>query len=124
MSDASATVDRYLAMWNEADPDRRAEHIRAAWAADGRYVDPALEAEGHDALSAMVASVHERFPGQKFRRTSGIDGHHDRVRFAWELAAADGAVTVGGIDVGVLQPDGRLQSITGFFGDLPRADAA
>jgi hypothetical protein len=31
---------------------------------------------------------------------------------------------VAGIDVGELAPDGRLRSITGFFGELPARDAA
>jgi hypothetical protein len=72
----------------------------------------------------MVTQVQERFPGNRFRRLSGIDTHHDQLRFAWELAAPGGAVTVAGVDVGVLAPDGRLQRITGFFGELPTEDAA
>ena len=124
MSDVTTTVDTYLAMWNEPDAGRRAKCIEQAWADDGTYVDPALDAVGHTALSDMVAAVHERFPGHRFRRTSGIDVHHDLVRFGWELAAPDGSVTVAGIDVGELAKDGRLARITGFFGDLPAADAA
>lgn len=124
MSDVSTTVDTYLAMWNETDPARRAEHIARAWTGDGRYVDPALEAEGHPALGEMVAGVQARFPGHRFRRISGVDVHHDQLRFAWELAAPDGAVVVAGIDVGALAPDGRLHRITGFFGELPQAVAA
>jgi hypothetical protein len=83
-----------------------------------------LEAEGHAALSDMVAGVHAQYPGHRFRRVSGIDTHHDQLRFAWELAAPDGAVTVAGIDVGALVSDGRLQRITGFFGELPEEAAA
>jgi SnoaL-like domain len=124
MSDVITTVDTYLAMWNETDPARRAVHIAQAWTEDGSYLDPVLEAEGHTALSEMVAQVHERFPGNRFRRLSGIDQHHDQLRFAWQLAAPDGAVTVAGVDIGVLAPDGRLQSITGFFGELPAEGAA
>jgi SnoaL-like domain len=124
MSDVTTTVDTYLAMWNETDPARRAEHIRAAWAEDGTYVDPQLEAAGHQALDTMVAAVHERFPGSRFRRLSAVDAHHRQLRFAWELAAPDGGVVVAGIDVGELAPDGRLRSITGFFGELAEAEAA
>ena len=124
MSDVSTTVDTYLAMWNEADPARRAEHIARAWTGDGAYIDPALEAEGHAALGDLVAGVQARYPGHRFRRISGIDVHHDQLRFAWELAAPDGAVVVAGLDVGALAPDGRLRRITGFFGELPRASAA
>jgi SnoaL-like protein len=117
-TDLTETVDTYLSMWNEPDLGRRAELIRRAWAENGRYVDPLLEAEGHDALSGMVDGVHAQFPGQRFRRTSGVDMHHDQVRFGWELAAPDGAVTVAGVDVGTIGSDGRFLSITGFFGDL------
>jgi hypothetical protein len=124
MNDITETVDTYLAMWNEADPARRAQLIIEAWATKGRYVDPVQEAEGHDALSAMVDSVHERFPGHRFRRLSGVDVHHDELRFAWELAGPDGSVTVGGIDVGQVDADGRLLRISGFFGDPPAADEA
>jgi hypothetical protein len=124
MGDVATTVDAYLAMWNETDPARRAQHIERAWADDGRYVDPLLEAAGHAALSGMVAGVHEQYPGHRFRRVSGIDTHHDHQRYAWELAAPDGAVTVAGIDVGALASDGRLHRITGFFGELPEEAVA
>src|SRR5688500_10017434 len=113
------TIDTYLAAWNEIDEARRAELIDQASTPGGRYVDPMLEAEGHAAIPEMTASVQATYPGHRFRRTTQIDGHHDLVRFGWELVAPDGAVTVGGIDVGVLADDGRLQAITGFFGDLP-----
>jgi hypothetical protein len=121
MTDVTTTIDHYFAMWNEADPDARAREIEEAWAAGGRYVDPLLEATGHAELSAMVEGVHAQFPGHKFRRTSGIDMHHEEVRFAWELAAPDGTLTVAGLDVGSLTADGRLRRISGFFGDLPTA---
>ena len=122
MGDVMTTVDTYLtylAMWNETDPTRRAGHIAQAWAGDGRYVDPLIAAEGHSALSAMVDGVQAKFPGHRFRRVSGIDTHHDQLRFAWDLVAPGGAVVVSGIDVGALAADGRLTRITGFFGELP-----
>ncbi len=117
MADATTIVDTYLAMWNETDPRRRAGLIEQAWAADGRYVDPMLEAEGHRALGEMVTGVQAKFPGHRFRRRSGVDAHHDQLRFAWDLMAPDGAVVVAGLDIGALAADGRLARITGFFGE-------
>lgn len=105
-------------MWNEEDADQRAVRIAEAWAEGATYLDPVLEAEGHDGLSAMVAGVHDQFPGHRFRRLTAVDQHHDRVRFGWELAAPDGTVTVAGIDVGTLAADGRLLAVTGYFGEL------
>lgn len=120
---AKTTVERYFAMWNEPDADRRAGYVARAWAEDGRYLDPALQAEGHEALGQMVEGVHAQFPGCRLRQVGAIDMHHNTIRFGWELVDAEQSVVVAGIDVGVLAPDGRLQSITGFFGDLER-DAA
>ena len=123
-SNVTATVDTYIAMWNETDPTKRAALIKRAWTSDGRYLDPQLEADGVAAINGMVGAVHERFPGHRFRRVSGVDQHHDQIRFAWELFATDGSVTVGGIDIGELTADGRLRRITGFFGPLPEETAA
>jgi SnoaL-like domain len=124
MSDVRRIVDTYLAAWNEQDGQARAQLIQQAWTREGRYVDPMLAAEGHAAISEMVAAVHSKFPGHVFRRTSGIDAHNGQVRFGWELAAPDGAITVAGLDVGELGADGRLTRITGFFGALPEKTAA
>ena len=121
MSDVTAVVDTYLSMWNEADRAARTEIVRTAWADEGAYWDPMLEARGHDEMVAMVDAVQARFPGHRFRRTTGIDHHHELVRFGWELAAPDGAVTVAGLDVGELDETGKLVRITGFFGDLAEA---
>ena len=124
MSDVTTIVDSYFAMWNETDPAARIALIERAWAADARYVDPMLEADGHAGLNQMVEGVQAQFPGHRFRRLSGVDLHHERVRFAWDLVAPDGAVTVAGVDIGELAADGRLRSITGFFGEPPAAEAA
>ena len=76
---------------------------------------------GHDELVTVPVLAHEQFPGQRFVRTSGIDAHHGIVRFEWELADEDGAVSVAGLDVGIVADDGRLSRIAGFFGPAPRA---
>jgi hypothetical protein len=124
MNDVATTVETYLAMWNEDDDARRAELISQAWASGGTYADPLLQAAGHAELSAMVDGVHQQYPGYRFRRTSGIDVHHDTVRFGWELFGPDGTVLVAGIDVGHLDADGKLRSIVGFFGELPDVETS
>jgi hypothetical protein len=83
-----------------------------------------LAAVGHAAISDMAATLQAQFPDHRFRRVSGVDAHHDQLRFAWELVGPDGAVVLAGIDVGEVAEDGRLRRITGFFGELPHAAAA
>jgi hypothetical protein len=119
--DVTTSVDAYFEMWNEQDADKRADAIERAWTSEGAYVDPLQQATGPDELSAMVAAVHQQFPGQRFRRTTGIDAHHNLIRFGWELIAPDGTTTVAGLDVGIVSDDGRLSRIAGFMGELPAA---
>lgn len=114
----TALADRYIEIWNETDGDRR---IAKTWSEAGAYADPAATSEGHDGIDKMTAAVHERFPGARFRRTSAVDKHNDRIRFGWALVAADGSTIVAGVDFGTVADDGRLASITGFFGDLAEA---
>lgn len=49
--------------------------------------------------------------GARFQRTSAVDQRNDRIRFGWELRAADGeTLIVVGVDFGVVAKDGRLAS--------------
>jgi hypothetical protein len=120
MSKLNDLADRYIAMWNEADAARRRDLIAATWTADGSYVDPVMQSDGHAGLDAMVKSVQERFPGHRFTRTSEVDAHHDRIRFSWELGPEGGVAIVKGVDFGVIAGD-RLRAITGFFNQAPAA---
>jgi len=67
----------------------------------------------------MFVAVQGQFPGHTFRRSTGIDSHHGIARYGWELVAADGSVTLGGMDVALIADDGKLNRVAGFFGDLP-----
>jgi hypothetical protein len=111
-------IDRYIKSWNETDPQRRRAVIAHTWTENGNYIDPLFAAEGRDGIDAMLQGVQAQFPGFRFRRTSDVDAHHNRVRFAWELGPESGPAMAGGIDFGVIV-DGRLQSITGFLDFAP-----
>ena len=123
MSKLNQLADRYIAMWNETDAGRRRDLIAAIWTADGAYVDPMVQSNGHAGIDALVTAVQERFPEHRFARTSDVDSHHDRIRFSWTLSPAAGAAIVEGVDFGTIAGD-RLQSITGFFDKVPAAGQA
>jgi hypothetical protein len=108
-------VDGYFAMWNETDPTRRREVIEATWTPDASYVDPTFDAQGPDTLDAMVAGVHEQFPGHRSIRPGPLLSTMT-ARWGWELAGPDASSTVvSGVDFAVLAPDGRLREVAGFF---------
>lgn len=112
---ATELADGYIAMWNETDADRRQALIARIWNPQARYRDPLLQGDGHDGLDAMVRSVQAQYPAHRFRRTGPVEVHGGRLRFAWELGLADVEPMVAGVDFGLLDGEGRLREITGFF---------
>jgi hypothetical protein len=119
MSNFIDLIDRYIATWNETDAQRRRDLIVRTWTEDSTYLDPIMRAEGHTGIDAMIQGVHAQFPGFRFRRTSGVDAHNDRVRFAWDLGPEGGPAVAGGVDFGVIS-GGQLKAITGFLDFAPK----
>ena len=118
-TDLTALVDRYIAMWNEPDSARRRALIARTWTEGASYLDPMMQGDGRSGIDAMVEGVQQRFPGHRFRRTSEVDAHHDRLRFCWELAPESGPALVKGTDIGLVA-EGRLAAVTGFFDQTPQ----
>ncbi len=121
MTDFNALADRYIAMWNEPDAKHRREIIAKLWTDTAKYVDPLMSGDGPAGIDAMVQGVQQRFPGHRFSLTSKVDGHNDRLRFGWALGDGKNPPLVAGVDIGVVAADGRLQSITGFIDQMPKA---
>ncbi len=114
-----ATIEAYVATWNETDPGRRRAGIARAFAERVRYRDPVMAGDGHAAVDAMLAGVQAKFPGFVLKRISKVDHHNDAVRFAWSLGPASGPSVVEGVDFCELAPDGRLASVVGFIDKMP-----
>ncbi|TYB54722.1 hypothetical protein FXF51_46595 [Nonomuraea sp. PA05] len=122
--DVKLWADRYVAQWNESDPDRRSALIRTLWAADGTQVlvnppqeihdaavalafpVPPLEARGHDALNARVARAYETFV--LLPNVLGV---------RWSMVSTStGQAVGGGLDILALDGDGRLRTDHQFIG--------
>jgi hypothetical protein len=119
MSTYQELADRYIASWNEADPVARRRAIDELWAENARYVDPLAEAEGRDAIDATIAAVQGQFPGFTFRLVGAADGHHDQLRFTWELGPDGAEAPIVGFDVAIVDGDGRLETVLGFLDEVP-----
>ena len=120
-TDLHAVIEAYGAAWAETDADIRLALLDTAWSDAGVYQDPTGEAHGRQELCDHIAGFHGRFPGARLEITSGLDAHHDKLRFGWKITHADGSDLVAGTDFAVLAADGRIASVTGFFGPLPPA---
>jgi hypothetical protein len=120
MSTFDDLAERYIAAWNETDPDTRRAAVAALYAEDARYVDPLVDAEGREAIAATIGAVQQQFPGFEFRLAGPVDAHHDQARFTWELGPAGAPeAPIAGFDVAVRDGDGRLASVFGFLDRVP-----
>jgi hypothetical protein len=122
MSDVNEIVVRYLAVWNERDPKRRHELVARTWTEDGSYIDRVREGVGHDRIDRMIATAQEHFPGYRLGLASGVEAHHDYVRFSWTAGGTpDAPLYLKGTDFAVIAGDGRLKSVIGFTDAAPAA---
>ena len=125
MTDTATTspaqlVAGYFNCWNTTDAVARQHAIAAVWAPDARSVDPIADVTGHEELAAMFAGFHDTYPGHSFRAVGDTDTHHNLARWGWEMVAPDGTTALNGIDCALLDSNGRIIYLAGFFGiDLP-----
>ena len=130
-------AERYIALWNEPDADRRRRMIAELWTEDGRHLlqppqeirgiaaqpgiglTAILEARGYEAIEARVASAYEHWVGSEglsFRGRDDAERLGDVVKFHWEAVANDGERFGVGLNFLVLAADGRIERDYAFVG--------
>jgi hypothetical protein len=123
-------AEKYVALWNEPDAERRRRMIAQLWAQDARHVlqppeeireiaarpgigaTAILEARGYEAIEARATSAYEHWVGSEglsFRGRDDADRLGDVVKLHWEAVARDGTVSAVGLSVLVLAADGRIE---------------
>src|SRR5918992_5755623 len=88
---AAELAEKYLALWNEPDADRRRRMIAELWTEDGRHIlqppheirgiaaqpgiglSAMLEARGYKEIEARVASAYEHWVGSEGLSLRGRD---------------------------------------------------
>ena len=136
--DPQELAERYAALWNEADPTRRREGIRALWTPNGaqilvdapqearaaadrlRFRKPIFEVHGYEALEVRVTRACEMFIARGeflFRLRDGLTTLLPHVvAVSWEMVSTkDGAHAGGGVDVLDLSDDGRIMTAYQFI---------
>src|ERR687896_2184692 len=127
---AAELAEKYVALWNEPDADRRRRTIAELWTEDGRHIlqppeeiraiaaQPGiglaaiLEARGYEEIEARVASAYEHWvdsEGLSFRGRNDAERLADVVKFHWEAVTKDGEVFAVGLVLLVLTADGRIE---------------
>ncbi|WP_262267282.1 MULTISPECIES: nuclear transport factor 2 family protein [Microvirga] len=120
MTDATSIANRYIALWNETNANRRQALLADLWTDDGTYIDPLMQGSGHNQIGALISAVHERFPGFRFALVGQPDGHGSNVRFSWQLGPEGVDGPIKGTDFATLD-NGRLKEVVGFLDQVPAA---
>jgi len=119
-------IDRYVAMWQEPDEESRRKLVTELWAPDGTQVFPAGEPSGHQAMFERVTRSFNLFnqSGEyAFRSTGDANGHHNLVRFNWEMVRTDnGEVADVGFELFVRDDADRIRFDYQFIGPASPAD--
>jgi hypothetical protein len=112
MDDIGKLIERYVAMWNEPDPQARRRAIAELWSEDAAHYVRDIEYRGHARLEERVRSAHERFVGtgeHVFAANGDAQQRGNAIRFTWRMITAEGGAVAGaGCDFLVLAADGRI----------------
>ncbi|MDH2413813.1 hypothetical protein [Nocardioides sp. CER19] len=130
MTTTNDLCDRYVAVWNEADPTERRAQVAALWTPDaehllvppeevrdsaaGMAMHPLFEVRGHQELERRVADAYGRFVASGeygFRRHDDPDRLRDMVKFRWAMVSAtDAAVAAVGLEILLVDAEGRIRT--------------
>ncbi len=123
MTTRPACLVSYFAAWNAREIDAIGAHVRAAFGANTRYVDPHRVATGVEEFTASVAQFRAQSPEAIISWASEVDSHHHLHRYAWQLHVGEKLV-VAGYDVVEVDDAQKIVSVLSFFGPLPELAAA
>jgi hypothetical protein len=119
MESPGSLADRYVAVWNETDAERRKSQIAELWVTLGRHYVGDRKVEGHDALERRVRESHEknvRDNANRFRAADDARRVHDTVIFHWEMLPANGdTVLARGLEFLVVDGSGKIVADYQFF---------
>jgi hypothetical protein len=127
---AAALAEKYVALWNEPDADRRRRMIAELWTEDGRHIlqppqeiraiaarpglaiTAILEARGYEEIEARATSAYDHWVGSEglsFRGRDDAERLADVVKLHWEAVAQDGTVFAVGLSFLVVAANGRIE---------------
>lgn len=113
-----ASIEAWVAAWNEHDPAKRRALIERACSAEIRFVTRGSEVVGYEKLAALMGEFHGRQPNARAALSSVVEIQHHAFRFVGKV---DGLVPPPpeALDVGECDDDGRICLILSFVGASP-----
>jgi uncharacterized protein YndB with AHSA1/START domain len=118
---AATAVDDWFAAWSTTDPAARNVALARVASPAVRFRDKWSLTNDLDDLTAHVAAFHQFMPGLRIEREGDVRRCQDMVMAQWRAGGADGVERGRGTSVFTLHPNGRIESVTGFWNTPTRA---
>ena len=99
-----------LSVFNEPDPDRRAEAIAKTYTEDVSWSDDEGVVVGRDALATKAQELVSRFAGLEFSKVGEVRQNINFGFLAWRLGPPGGDPVATGFDAAVIV-DGRIAQL-------------
>ncbi len=115
-ANAGALVDGWFAAWAEPDEATRNATLSSIASPGVRMRDRFSAIEGLDDVTKHIAAAQRFMPGMRLQRNGDVRHCQGTVLAAWTAAGPDGAPRGQGTNVFTLGADGRIESVTGFWG--------
>lgn len=113
---AASTVDAWFDLWTQTDDTARLATLERIASADVAFRDRYSLIDGAQELSAHVAAAQRFMPGIIMQRHGDVRQCQGTVIAEWTAVGPDQAPRGQGSNVFVLGPDGKIASVTGFWG--------
>ena len=114
-AEAGETVNRWFAAWSDPNAATRDSALAAIATADVRFRDRFSSIAGDADVRAHLAAVHQFMPGMRLERRGDIRHCQWHALADWVALAADGQERGRGTNLFVLDADGRIAEVTGFW---------
>ena len=112
---APGAVDRWLGLWADADALSRARTLQAIATPGVRFRDRFSLIDGTDELVAHIAGAQRFMPGVSLAREGDVRHCQGTVLANWKAIGPDGQIRGRGMNVFVVAPDGKFETVTGFW---------
>jgi uncharacterized protein YndB with AHSA1/START domain len=115
-ADVKTTVDGWFSAWSDPDAATRDSALRALAAETIRMSDRFSAIQGIDDLIVHVAAARRFMPGVRMEGDGDVRQCQGLALADWIARSADGTQIATGTNVFALDGDGKIESVTGFWG--------
>jgi uncharacterized protein YndB with AHSA1/START domain len=117
--DANAGAERLVQIWwsawSEADPKARRTLLEPVVSPEIRFADRFGLVTGLDELLVHISAVHTFMPGTTLRGAGPVRHCQGTLLADWTATGPDARAQGAGTNVFVLDADGRVENVTGFW---------